>query len=347
MKTQAIQQNNTLVSESLSKKQAPAGQILQAYKQGNSPAMNSSAPVQRKQVDEADNYQNLGIHDTGETFSVVSEAKYSKAGAKWYADSTLHAAATKTEAIGKIAKRAGDIGQATQAVGAEEIGKIDREADNPEQTNGIYAIQANYNKSDKEAIDPFTHGSYCQIGEEDYIVLMYQHTHDLDGYVNGMEEGKIEEDGTFKRTFAENMAYGANKATASAADAADSYGHRHDPTRGTVLNSLANSEDDGKADAITKLAGEGARFEWVRSQIATITDDTLYRAPSRHGKPDLSIRFGDLWCVWKDWFDGAYNIPNSEIDRKLYARADARQISREAKKRIRFNNMKYADYISE
>lgn len=366
MKTQSTQNNNPIASEPNAKKQAPAGSILQAYKWGTdqlaaaeegslqqkenkaTPPLvsgdisNTSSTVQRRQVHEATDYGTLGISNTNETFSVVGEAQYSKDGAGWYADNTVHAAANKNEAMGKIAKRAGDIGTATKALGKKERLKKPVVAGH---ASGIFAKQAYYNRSDVNAIDPFTHGSFCQIGEDKYLVLMYQHTHDLDGYVNGVEEGDIEEGGTFARTFAENMQNGDNKATASVADVDETYSHQHDKTGGRRLSALAASEEDGKADAITKLAGEGARFEWVRSQIATITDDTLYPAPSRDGKPDLSIRFGDLWCVWKDWFDGAYNIKNSEIDSKLYAKADAGRISKEAKKRIRFNNMKYADYI--
>ncbi|MFC1748725.1 hypothetical protein ACFL2V_07940 [Pseudomonadota bacterium] len=303
-------------------------------------ANHAGETVQRRELKDASSFDGLGLRDTGETFSVVGQ--YGKGDALWYADKVSHEADTKSEALGKIAARAGDVGKGTQAVGGEEVGKRACSTEPGPIKKSIFTDPRYYNDNRINAIDPFTHGSFCQIGDSDYIVTMYQHTHDLDGYVSGIEEGTIGDGGTFARSFAANMMYGRSKATASVADTDNVYSNEHDKTGSNALLGIAESSGRGKSDAITKLAGEGARFEWVQRNIATITDNTIFQADAVDRKPRISIQFKNLWCVWKGWFGGAYNIDDATIGDKINEKGHAAPPSREAKKRLLFDGSPYS-----
>lgn len=66
-------------------------------------------------------------------------------------------------------------------------------------------------------------------------------------------------------------------------------------------------------DAYTKLAGEGARFNCVRRNIAKIKDDTVIHA---YGE-DKGVEFCELWKTWSASFDKKYDINDGEIATKL------------------------------
>ena len=105
-------------------------------------------------------------------------------------------------------------------------------------------------------------------------------------------------------------------------DTNDSYSNRHEPAQGSILGhtyrkgNVQGQRGDIRSknfDAYTKLAGEGARFQCVRRNIATITDDTVIHARGQN----QGVKFCELWLTWSASFDKKYDIPDSEIKGKL------------------------------
>ncbi len=297
---------------------------FQAKESGGSNAPLSSDPAgtaQLRLLEEADGFDNLNLRDTGETFSVIGQ--YPNSDAKLYADNTVLEAADKAGAIAGIAERAGEIGQ-----GLSDMGGYTTDAEK-------------FDDGDETTIDPFTHCSYSQLADGKYVLMMYQHTHDLDGYVTGIEEGTAGDGGQYTASFQESMRYGQTRVETSMGNSERTYSQLHDKTVDRSLITIASGSSAGKADAMTKLAGEGARFQWVRNNIATMTDTTEFAVPAKDRKPALSIYFRDLWATWKNWFNGQYNIPDQTIRDTLYAKGHATPVSKEAKNRLFFNGTDY------
>ena len=285
----------------------------------------SAQPTQLRQIHEATSMAGLKLEDTNHKFSVIDEVSKSNAYLYRGTEDTTDTD-NKGEALATLAARAGQTASKIKNV----VGK------------NYTRSAADMDKSDINSIDPFSHGHVQEYGTDDYICLIYQQSSGFDGYVNGIEEGKVGDLGTYAQNFQKSMSRGKKRkkvsATMDGIEAQDgNYSNLHEQNINTSLLAVASGDTEGKADAITKLAGEGARFVWVRDNIATITDSTTFNiGVTRHGT--ASITFNNLWCVWKSWFDGAYNISEQQQRKTLEQQADAKKLSKEAKKRIDFTN---------
>lgn len=272
-------------------------------------AQQDHTTVQRRSLEDVGGaLDDMKLRKTGHTFSVIGQ--FGDSNAKLYADKSDLVANDKNEAMGLISARAGEIG-----------GKTAKELKKNVEAPHFTKEPENLHKEEVGTIDPFTHGSYCQIGDSQYLVMMYQHTYDLDGYVTGIEEGDVSKEGEYGPKFRGTMKYGKKQiAGMNDIDPGVSYSQLHKQVGDTVLSEVSG-KGDAQADAMTKLAGEGARFEWVRRNIRTITDNTEYvtKGFESLGGKSLGILFKNLWCQWKDWFKGKYNIKDDDIDNELYA----------------------------
>lgn len=277
-----------------------------------------TAVAQRRTLAEAVSLDKLGLGPTGHTFPVLDGVPH--AGAELYSDAATPLADNRTDAMAQIATRAAKIGKDVKseasAVVPHDKAPFDRRyANNP---GAYFYAQERLGDEKYEAIDPFTHGSYCQIKDGSYLVLMYQHTYGFDGYITGVEDGTAEKEGVYKREIAASMKHGKNRADT---ESDVEYSNQHAQTGGKNLNELANEgQGHQNFDAVTKLAGEGARFQWVRNHIGTISDSTEFTAPATDSIPALSITFAKLWVSWKDWFAGEYDIPDKKIIEVLRAK---------------------------
>jgi hypothetical protein len=106
-------------------------------------------------------------------------------------------------------------------------------------------------------------------------------------------------------------------ATPDELDEDTQYGNVHevqDHPAGTILNT------DG-ADAVTKLAGEGARWQCVGSNVGVMRDDTrIYTNENSAGTVSSSVRYVGFPVLWKSWvasFGKRYGIADSTVAEKL------------------------------
>jgi hypothetical protein len=106
-------------------------------------------------------------------------------------------------------------------------------------------------------------------------------------------------------------------ATPDELDETSEYGNVHevqDHPAGTILNT------DG-ADAVTKLAGEGARWQCVGSNVGVMRDDTrIYTNENSAGTVSSSVRYVGFPVLWKSWaaaFGKQYGIADATVAEKL------------------------------
>ncbi|WP_423680112.1 DUF4157 domain-containing protein [Undibacterium sp. WLHG33] len=278
--------------------------------------------VQLKEIDAVGDYNKLGLHVTGDTFSVVDQV--SKLDAK------LHGGNEEPEVVESKA-------QALTAI-AQVAGNTMKEVRDVVAKNGGYTVAAkDMNKPDIKTIDPFTHGHVQEYGDNNYVCLMYQHSACLDGYVNGVEEGVVNSPGQYGRTFVEAMSYRKGEKAELGTEKANkmkSYKSQHDQSQpDKSLLTVVEEGGEHKSDAITKLAGEGARFLWVRNNIGTIKDSTKFEIDENETHR-FSITFRNLWCTWKDWFKGAYNISEESQKATLLGKVRTNTLSLKGISRI-------------
>ncbi|MEM9822485.1 MAG: hypothetical protein AAF985_15490, partial [Bacteroidota bacterium] len=79
---------------------------------------------------------------------------------------------------------------------------------------------------------------------------------------------------------------------------------------------LGSSGHEESFDAITKIAGEGARWKAVRNQAAKGELSNLTKFFTRKGEGKDKMRFVyfmDLWKSWATSFNSDYNIDNQAI----------------------------------
>ena len=66
-----------------------------------------------------------------------------------------------------------------------------------------------------------------------------------------------------------------------------------------------------RLDAITKLGGEGARFQCVRNHMEELTNNSIFYCLD--GGQYKGITFQKLWGLWGDKFEYAFNIDNATV----------------------------------
>lgn len=89
----------------------------------------------------------------------------------------------------------------------------------------------------------------------------------------------------------------------------------------TILIEMSN-----KLDAITKVAGEGARWNCVRELAKThqLTNDSIFYTINYHNmKMDyIGITFKSLWKIWDSHFYSKFGIENTEVTNVLLSLYD-------------------------
>lgn len=76
-----------------------------------------------------------------------------------------------------------------------------------------------------------------------------------------------------------------------------------------------------RLDAVTKIGGEGARWQCVREQAGnkTLTNETRFYTINHHNGNQgyVGITFKTLWGMWASEFDSKFNITNATVIQKL------------------------------
>lgn len=195
------------------------------------------------------------------------------------------------------ANRFSEIGNMANRIKAADGGMAN--SPNPRNPNNMY---------------PFVFQISVPFGKKDNhktLTVKYQYANNATGYVIAQE---VTGEGESDMTNAPN--------TNAAPGFAGTYFSTHGNTGATKLSdlieqdsSLPEQENAERLDARTKLAGEGARFNVVKDNMATISDRTIiYTEDKTHA---YYIRFRSLWMNWGGLFNSAYGITNDQLATQL------------------------------
>lgn len=165
------------------------------------------------------------------------------------------------------------------------------------------------------SIDPFQiqiRSKIKTLSSETAFNIHYQFSKDSYGYVVRIDKGA-------------NTAYMANGIEEVNVPNCF-YSSSHNTTDDSLISATANSAVTGNAqkdsiayDAVTKLAGEGARWQCVRANAAKLKNATKFY--TEDSGVYHFITFENLWKSWRS-FNNKYSIPNSEVINKLKSTAD-------------------------
>lgn len=196
----------------------------------------------------------------------------------------------KAEALKNISTKAGEVGATTHKA-------IWAESDN------------NYNKVDSPLINPFQVPIMAKYGvnpSDSKIKLFYHYGPYNHGYIVKVELGynSSVETGTMNN----KDQVGENE-----------YSSKHDTKDDRIILNQTEDQDNAKKfDAYTKLAGEGARFQCVKRNINTISNNTVICVPySNQG-----VAFCELWKTWGATFNKEFNIKDDAIIDNLWKNND-------------------------
>jgi hypothetical protein len=158
-------------------------------------------------------------------------------------------------------------------------------------------------------IDPFLFGAKSRVGGVSDLLLYYQHSPDWPGYVTYVEDGGE----------SSKMRLGGKVSNPETAGVPDTYSNFHHDTGGTNLTGMTGldsgrtrEQNEKSLDAMTKLAGEGARFVCVRSNISRMTDNSRFYVIVDENTTKY-VKLSDLWSSWAPVFDKANDISNATV----------------------------------
>lgn len=256
-----------------------------------------AAPVQRKNLAQTGLLNGITLNGTTAPVSIPNVDAVN------VYEGTLPKSATRLAALTDAS--------ASQAVVGKAIAGKDFTAD-----------KANFNKSGTATLDPFVYRVKASYGDENSttnIALDYQNSQIFTGYVIKVNDGA-----SGKSSSMENALSGASSVNKGVPT---KYSNRHASTGGNTLSGLTDLDDTNKTqhaneeglDAMTKIAGEGARWQAVRKHAAKLTDSSWFFARTNNAKdPDVNgVSFKNLWLSWAGAFDKAYDISDATFASKV------------------------------
>lgn len=149
-------------------------------------------------------------------------------------------------------------------------------------------------------------GQYGPNDPKESMTLDYHFGHNWSGYVIHVVDSGKEIDKAMHDPNA-----------VDALDAGTEYSNVHD----IDLHPAGPLEQTDSADAITKLAGEGARWRCVGENAGTVRDDTkIYTNENSGNLLTPVVRYVSFQALWKSWqatFNKAYGISDATVVSKL------------------------------
>lgn len=172
------------------------------------------------------------------------------------------------------------------------------------------SINAPFNKANVLTIDPFLYRIKIKYSDTQEIKLLYQHADQWTGYVVEVDDAA---------TGAPIPMADVLNNTKATAGIPGQYSNRHADTGDDRLSTKltpdarASEEDNEKSiDAMTKIAGEGARWQSVRKHSSRLTNNSKFfiRTDANNIK---YVTFRALWLSWASAFNKAYDISDAKL----------------------------------
>ncbi len=228
---------------------------------------------------------------------------------------------TETWGDGPVYKLKNDIGTKNSKVdalssAASKAAEIGKEAQN--QLSGIQWASNKAAENLDVRLSPFLLNIDASWSDNinDKVSLRYHFGGFNNGYVVGAAIGES------------NLAAMADRKPVSTADIGlvTTYSNRHENADDNtpIIDQIAPQDEqqsqhnnEMKLDALTKIGGEGARWQAVRKAAGKLSNSLVFYAPDDKVSPFKGIKFKDLWSTWSSEFDKGFNISDDTFAKKL------------------------------
>lgn len=267
----------------------------------------ATQPFQLKEAHKFDKYDAAGVKEatkegTGDGVGIGTVNIYKK---------TIAAKDTRVDAISAAATAMAPVGNVQKTTGV-----------------GFTTDQADYNKDAVASIDPFIYRvatAHKQETADDAETRAFELDYQLSkgvfpGYVIKVKDGArsavMKAQDPTESTDAGVMAEYSNKHAQTGENAISGY-------LGDDQQTNKKKSEEG-FDAVTKLAGEGARFDCVKNNLSTVTDETYFYTTKKktteqggNNKTNPGMVFKKLWNTWGAEFKANYGISNETLEDKF------------------------------
>lgn len=170
-----------------------------------------------------------------------------------------------------------------------------------------------FNIPQVRSLDPFVLRARTSFGGKT-LNLDYQNYYRWTGYVVRIEDSET--------GVTSGMAVRGNLAATATKGVPTGYSNQHALTEGSALTGLTTptsgatrDKNEESLDAMTKIAGEGARWVAVRRHAGKLADGSFF-VTRTNKDPDpavVGVSFKNLWLSWASTFDKAYNIQDATV----------------------------------
>ncbi|PKM17610.1 MAG: hypothetical protein CVV11_15955 [Gammaproteobacteria bacterium HGW-Gammaproteobacteria-15] len=251
--------------------------------------------AQRRSIEQAGLPAELGLADTGDKAMTKGQhpvvAKVFDS-AQWDTKGMDEASQTNAAESALVGRRIAKYGMMEPRIKNESAKNIFHRTE---------SVEDNSNPQ----LDPFIHKIDSWYGPDEgrkILTTYVQHVSDLDGYVVRLETGNA------VRPAAGDMVYGVPKRDSE-------YSHQHQPSSQSHRD---DAEKDGPEgfDAITKIVGEGARFQCIADYPGSASDNTQFCVQVARDSFRI-ITWKQLIVAWKSDFGGRYGISTEELSDRL------------------------------
>ncbi|SHN30660.1 hypothetical protein [Rhizobacter sp. OV335] len=277
-----------------------------------------AAPVQRK---------NLGQTPLAGGLTLVQEGQRSLVGDGRGANIYYRSAdvdGDRTDALVAAAAINGEVGKRVDVWG--RTGRVGEREGVDWKQNHMYTPAGTAFNSDLVAnLDPYF--LYVTIrygvGEElEQLDLVYQHAPAFTGYVEQIMDSSNDNTKDYPSMFTNGKEVSGTKLdTGNVAKERNlQYSNIHHKDDSDTITAMTEDGTAKGLDAYTKLAGEGARWQAVRSHARVLKDSSRFfiPVPGTEAEPKVyAVDFVSLWLSWDSAFGKQYDISNVDFGNAL------------------------------
>ena len=235
---------------------------------------------------------------------------------------------TRTDALLDASTKLGEFGQWLGASGKKFMGERRHRSfeteyerpptsEKPKKQGAL--VPPTEERADKDVITPFVLRLSVPYGSgSKKLRLDYQFANSYRGYLVQVKEGDDRDQPTSKAVMVPKK-----KSEMTHMDPIKFYSNEHEPSGGTKLTEIVNDEETFDVDAMSKLAGESARWQCVQAaaKAGVLTDDLVFYFNDDQADDKgtyWGIPFNSLWLTWTE-FGNAYQIRNDTVKTKIKA----------------------------
>jgi hypothetical protein len=173
-------------------------------------------------------------------------------------------------------------------------------------------------------VDPFCLYVTIRDGEggaNQQLDIIYQHAPAFTGYVEQVMDTTNAETADYPSMF-NKYSSEAHGAKINSGDVAKSrnlkFSNVHDQGDNAGLATLTGGGGEKNLDAYTKIAGEGARWQAVRSHARSLKNSSRFYTQSPENPNQVyAVDFVTLWLSWESAFGKQYDISNGHFAKMM------------------------------